>query len=359
MRSIGIQEIENMALGLALLGSGGGGTPYRIKVVLQDHIKQNGSITMLDPDELGEDDFVAVLGGMGAPSVGLEKLMNGKEHENVLELAERYFNRRITAVMSAEMGGGNGLSAFHVSTRTGLPVVDADVIGRAFPELHMATFTIDGIDSRPMILSDDKGNTVIFEAIDNQWAERMSRAVTVVCGGGAFVGSFFVTAQQVQQSAVLRSATLAENLGRLIAGLKYVEGSREEAFFKGSHGHRVFKGKIVDIKHELRSGFNFGTVELEGLAEDRGRTAEIVFQNENLVALVDGQIRVTSPDLISLVDVDSFEAVNTENYRYGMRVLVVGLECYPAWRSPGGLAIVGPRAFGYDVDYVPVEELEH
>ena len=28
----------------------------------------------------------------------------------------------------------------------------------------------------------------------------------------------------------------------------------------------------------------------------------------------------------------------------------------PQWRTPEGLAVVGPRAFGYDIDYVPVEE---
>ena len=40
----------------------------------------------------------------------------------------------------------------------------------------------------------------------------------------------------------------------------------------------------------------------------------------------------------------------------GKRVLVVGLKCYPMWRTPKGIELVGPRYFGIDADYIPVEE---
>ena len=48
--------------------------------------------------------------------------------------------------------------------------------------------------------------------------------------------------------------------------------------------------------------------------------------------------------------------VTTESIRYGFRVALIGIPCDPRWRTDDGLALVGPRYFGYDVDYVPVEQ---
>ena len=57
------------------------------------------------------------------------------------------------------------------SARLGIPMVDADGMGRAFPELQMVTFTIGGVKATPMALTDEKGNCVIFDTITNKWTE--------------------------------------------------------------------------------------------------------------------------------------------------------------------------------------------
>lgn len=41
------------------------------------------------------------------------------------------------AVVPGEIGGGNGLEAVNVAAAMDLPVVDADFMGRAFPELQV------------------------------------------------------------------------------------------------------------------------------------------------------------------------------------------------------------------------------
>ena len=45
-----------------------------------------------------------------------------------------------------------------------------------------------------------------------------------------------------------------------------------------------------------------------------------------------------------------------DRLKYGKRVLVVGLKCFERWRTEEGLALVGPRYFGLDTDYIPLEE---
>jgi hypothetical protein len=80
----------------------------------------------------------------------------------------------------------------------------------------------------------------------------------------------------------------------------------------------------------------------------------VAFQNEFAVGWLDGVPRVMTPDLICLLDSVSGEAVGTEVLRYGQRVSVVALRGPAVFRTPKGLEHVGPRAFGYDLDFTSV-----
>ena len=79
----------------------------------------------------------------------------------------------------------------------------------------------------------------------------------------------------------------------------------------------------------------------------------IHFQNEALMAIRDGEAVVSVPDLIVVLDAETGQPITTEALRYGFRVVVLAIPCDPKWRTPAGLALVGPRYFGYDVDYAP------
>jgi DUF917 family protein len=99
-----------------------------------------------------------------------------------------------------------------------------------------------------------------------------------------------------------------------------------------------------------------GSVVIEGTGEDAGRLVRLEIQNENLAAFEDGEVRACVPDLITVVDATTGTAVATELLRYGQRVAVLAFPCDPLWRTPRGLEVAGPRAFGYRFDYVPLEE---
>jgi DUF917 family protein len=43
----------------------------------------------------------------------------------------------LVALIPGEVGGGNGLEPLTIGSRMGLPVVDGDYMGRAFPELQV------------------------------------------------------------------------------------------------------------------------------------------------------------------------------------------------------------------------------
>ena len=75
------------------------------------------------------------------------------------------------------------------------------------------------------------------------------------------------------------------------------------------------------------------------------------FQNEFTVGWLDGEPRVTVPDLICVMDATTGDAIGTETLRYGQRVRVVALRAPELQTTPKGLEHVGPRAFGYDLDF--------
>ena len=358
MRTIGIQEIEDIALGAALLGAGGGGDPYVGKLVAMGAVKECGLVTLLDPEEVPDDALLVPIAMMGAPTVLGEKGIGGGEYQTLYNMVSQFFGKKIYAFMPIEAGGVNSMLPLAACARLGLPLVDCDGMGRAFPELQMVTFTIGGMSATPMALTDEKGNSVIFETITNKWTEELARAVTMSCGGSVSVSLYPMTGAQMKAYSVKNIVTRSQKLGEAIRTVKNCadDVTPEEHFLQFSEGYKLFKGKIADVLRETRGAFNFGKVMLEGIGECKGHQAYVEFQNENLTATVDGEILATTPDLICLVDTETFTPVTTDALKYGKRVLVIGLKCFEMWRTPAGIDLVGPRYFGCDTDYIPLEE---
>ena len=357
LRKIGIPEIEDIALGAALLGAGGGGDPYVGKLVAIGAVQECGPVTMLDPDEVPDDALVVPIAMMGAPTVLGEKAIGGDEYKTLYDTVSTFYGKPIYAFMPIEAGGVNSMLPIAAAARLGLPLVDCDGMGRAFPELQMVTFTIGGGSATPMAMVDEKGNSCIFRTVTNQWTEEMARAVTMACGGSVSVSLYAMEGKFMKEYGVRGIVTRSEILGYAIRKVKEVtDKTPEEAFLEITEGYKLFKGKICDVLRDVRNGFNFGKVVLDGIGDYKGQSAYVEFQNENLTAVVEGNLLATTPDLICLVDTETFTPVPTDALKYGKRVMVVGLKCFPLWRTEAGLALVGPRYFGVDTDYIPLEE---
>ena len=356
MRKLTISDIEDIASGASLLGAGGGGDPYIGKLVAMGAINECGPVTLLDPEEVPDDALVVPFAMMGAPTVLCEKVIGGNEYKALFDIVSNHFGKKIFAMMPMEAGGLNSMFPIAAAARLGLPLVDCDGMGRAFPELQMVTFTMGGISASPMALADEKGNTVIFKTITNKWSEELARAVTMSCGGSVAVTLYNVTGAQLKEYGVKGIVTKSQQLGAALRMVKNTQDcSPEEKFFEFTEGFKLFKGKITDVLRETKGAFKLGKVVLEGIGECKGHSAYVNFQNENLSAVIDGEILATVPDLITLVDCDTFLPIPTDALKYGKRVLVVGMKCFEMWRTKEGLELVGPRYFGIDTDYEPIE----
>jgi DUF917 family protein len=319
------------------------------------HLRSGKTIQVVALDEVPDDAFVTTAGGMGSPTVGIERIGRGDECVQAMRALERHMERRFTHVIPGEIGGSNSMRPMIVAAYLGIPVIDGDGMGRAFPELQMDTFSIYGVKPTPGALADPHGHEVIFDKIDDPVTlERYARAVTIQMGGAAGYAFPPMTGAETKRTAIPGTVTLGIEIGRAVHAARAALANPVDAALAVSGGQRLFHGKIVDVQRRLLGGFARGVLQLEGSGVDSDRSLRIDFQNENLIARTGaGEILAVVPDLICLVDEDSAEPVTTEIVRYGLRVVVLGIPAPEMLKTAEALAYIGPAAFGYDdVPYV-------
>ncbi|PYE82571.1 DUF917 domain-containing protein [Pseudoroseicyclus aestuarii] len=352
------EDLDAVALGGAFLGTGGGGDPYIGKLMAKAALLEHGPVTLIDAAELPEDALCVPVFMMGAPTVMVEKLPAGTEVLAALAQIKQIMGRKATALVCAEAGGLNSTIPFAVAAVTGLPLLNGDGMGRAFPELQMCSFTMHGVKATPLVLADDKGNAASFTTIDNLWTERLARAATVEMGGAALVAAYPMTGAQAQASLLHGTMTLILEIGRTIQEERRAMRHPGEALRALTGGHKLMRARVADIRRETTGGFVRGTATLRGIDEDAGRSFTVDFQNEFLVARDDtGRVLTTTPDLICALDGDAGLPVTTESLRYGLTLELTGIPADPQWRTEAGLTLAGPGYFGYDHAFAPVEAL--
>ena len=355
MRLIEARHMEAIALGAAVLGTGGGGDPYIGKVWAQSNLTRHGAVKLIEVSELEDDDLVVPVAIMGAPTVIVEKLPKGDEPMLAFRALEAYLGKPARAVMCIEAGGLNSTIPFSVASSLGLPLVDCDGMGRAFPELQMVLPTLHGIQASPMVMADEKGNNLVVNTIDNKWTERFARSVVVDMGGSATVVLYPMTGAQVKTACIHGTLSLIEKIGQAIFEARASRHDPVQAVLEVTRGRRLFHGKVADVLRRTEGGFARGEATLTGFDANAGQSMKVSFQNEFLLAERDGQAVASTPDLIAMLDLDTGEPITTEALRYGFRVAVIGMPCDPQWHSAAGLELVGPAYFKYTAAYVPLE----
>ena len=351
-RAVTLPEIEQLAIGAWILGTGGGGSPYHGLLNMRTLYREGAAVRLLDPAALADEDDVAVVSFMGAPLVGQERFKDPRTIARAVRMMEEYTGRRFRAVMAVEIGGGNGLAPFMAAALLDIPVVDADAMGRAFPEAQMTSFAIKDLPCFPLTLADVRDNGVIVaRAASWKWMERLSRKACTEVGSTAATCKAPRTGREVKEAGILYTTTKAIRLGATVQAARRAHRDPTEAILEAQGGRPLFAGKVRDVARRTTEGFLRGTASIEGLDGYAGQRFDLAFQNEWAVGWHDGVPRVTTPDLICVIDSVAGEAIGTETLRYGQRVSVIVLPAPEILLTPKGLDHVGPRAFGYDLDF--------
>lgn len=363
MKTLTQDDIEDFALGGGLFGCGGGGDTYIGKLMMQHEMQDGKAIQLLSVDDVPDDEIVVLTAVVGAPSVFLEKLPNGGEDRKIVELVEKECGKKVFGIMIGEVGGLNSLLPAVTAARLNLPLIDADPTGRCVPSVHATSFNINHLGVSPIIIVDEFLNSVIIRTDDHLKGERLTRSMIVEMGGSAMFAFSPVTGAQLRRVGLRGAVTHPLQVGRAIREAR----ARNQDPFKAiadlliatplyGWADTLIEGKIVDVHRRSDTGFTIGRTEIHGIGGTED-VLELEFRNEHLVARINGQVRATVPDLITVLDSETGEHIGADRLRYGQRVTVMVVKAPDIWRTERGLSLLGPRAYDIDCDYIPVELL--
>jgi len=357
MTPVTLDDIEALAVGAWILGTGGGGSPYLGLLNMRRLYAEGYRVSLLSPLALADEDWVAVVSNMGAPLVGQERLADSRNIARAVEIQEGLLGAKFRAVMPLEIGGGNSIQPLMAGAHLGLPVVDADTMGRAYPEAQMTSVAVGELCPYPCVLYDPRGIEAVVTRVPSwRWMERVSRKICVEFGSIASTCKAPRSGREVKDWGIHFTVSKAIGLGRRVHDAQRRHDDPVAAILDEGQGKLLFRGKVVDVARRTTEGYLRGRVAIEGLDDDRGSRLEIALQNEWVVAWRDNAPLVMSPDLICVLDSVSGEAFGTETIGYGRRVSVIALPAPPVFLTRKGLEHVGPRAFGYDLDFRSVFE---
>ncbi|KAJ5651091.1 uncharacterized protein N7484_004814 [Penicillium longicatenatum] len=370
-------DLEFLATGTGVLGTGGGGSSYLEYLRCLESLRNSGKrMRVISPSYMKDSDICVFGSWYGAPSVGNERLAAGTEIMDAIDCSVRIGGHtHFEAVMADEIGGGNGLSTFPSSVHYDIPVVDGDLMGRAYPTMEHGTPYVYGEPITPCAMADARGNTsVVMNAESNSRVETMLRTQCVDLGLSIAISATPLTGKAIKQYAIPNTVSQAWYIGRAIHRARKSKINLVNAIFETTPGYLLYTGKIIDVKRDVQEGYTMGTCTIIPLSNeeqdldgpvnghhDDTRCLIVPFQNEFLYAAYADianpddvsrhEIICTVPDLISILGQDG-EAIGSQDLRYGLRVNVIGMAAHPLWTGDErGLKVGGPEGFGLDMEW--------
>mgnify|MGYP001626360262 CR=1 FL=1 len=354
------EDVENLILGATILGTGGGGDPREGSKLLEEALRVRGKIDIVKPEELPEEGVVVVpyFVGTVAPTAKARKPIRIEEPmRKAFEEMRSYLGKEIVGVLASEIGGLNTAIALYISAIIGLPALDGDLLGRAAPELHQCTVHIFNIPMYPSIIVTSTGNIVLikqYSDIDDY--EALARYLSVLDGKSAAVVDTPLTIKQAKEVMIRDTISLSYRLGESVRLARMRYEDPVNAIVNTLNGWRIFEGIVEKYDWRDEKGFLIGEAVVRGRGKWHNHVLKTWIKNEHIIAWLDEKPIVMPPDLIIFVAPDG-EPITNANLREGMEVNVIAARAPEIWRSPKGIELFGPRHFGFDYDYVPVEKL--
>lgn len=356
MRKLTERELEDLIRGCAILGTGGGGSPRRGLALLKDELAQGREIALLSLEELAEDAWVAspyMCGSVSPEEEGKEEL----ECLVAFEALEEFLGVKFAAAVATEIGGGNTAVAMAVAARKGIPTLDADPAGRSVPELSHTTFALKGIGIAPFAVATRRGDVIVVKEVGSEErAEAIARDIAIMSDNRAGVADHPVRGKDARAALIPGTLTLALRIGEAVRLAREKGSDPLIAAARAGNGHQLFCGRVQRYRWEIEGGFTVGEAEIAGTGEYTGHTYRVWFKNEHIISWFDGEPDVMAPDLICILDPATGEAITNPNLKEGQEVGVVGYPAPELWRTSQGIALLGPRHFGFDLDFRPLEE---
>lgn len=360
------EALEDALVGSSYLGTGGGGSLTEARDLIAADLAAGLAFTALPVAALADTDRVACpygLASLAPTNPEMQARLDaidpvGEPVQLAFETLERHLDQKFAGVILGEIGPLSLAEGLSIAARLGVPALDADTVGRAVPEINQHSVKVAGLPLTPIGAATPFGDEMIVGTLgDPSRAEDILRSVAVASRSCGVADSPITGAQaKLEGTLVKGSLSLARQIGSAVRGAKASGKDPIEAARLAGDGYLLFTGSVSDFDWRDEDGFLVGELALAGSGDFAGQSFDTQYKNEHLIARRNGEIVATCPDLISVIDLESFDGVNNPDFTNGQRVAVLGLKCDPLWRTEAGLAVFSPRYFGYDADYVPIED---
>lgn len=350
------------------MGSGGGGNAASSLKRIYDDLNTGLTFRLMPVDELGAEDYAASPFGEAstAPRTPEEEAryaklphIQGTAGEAAMRLLERKMNKKLKASLPGEIGSANVANVLSVGARMGIPTLDADLIGRSAPEINQMTLVSAGISILPAALATQFGDEMVLEKVlDPSRMEEVIRVIsTVSLAVGVAAASVSGSVARSPNALVVGSVSHAEIIGKAFRTAVQSKADPIAAITAAGKGFRIFEGTISDFSWKNQGGYLLGDVKMTGTGSDQGSSFRIWYKNESIMAWKNDKPAITPPDLIITIRRDTGEAMPNPYYEKGDQVVVISFPAPSPQRTPAALEHWGPKHFGFDVPYTPIEEL--
>jgi DUF917 family protein len=362
-RTVGERELRDIITGAAFMGAGGGGSPKDGLKLLEELVSlERSRVTVISPEEMGQDELAVMVAEIGAPRVfsEVDSFPETVTAFTVMQEAAAGAGKSIKYLMAGELGGFNTMVPLYVAALKGVPFVDADGNGRAVPEMGADLYAAAEVPHSPITMASSSGDSVIInlsDPHDHRSAENIARHVCLAYGQLAAFCTFVVNRDTIVERLAPRTMTLCTTIGEAFRG---ASGFAELAENLGQAvgARELFAGTISEVELRSEGGFDLGFTHIDGTGAYTGRAVSIGFKNENMLMRDDsGEVVATVPDVMTLVDMEALKPLTNADTEKGQNVAVFGATATKNWfRSPKGVSNWRPilARFGYEGDYVPV-----
>jgi DUF917 family protein len=366
-------DVRDFVRGCTLLGTGGGGLEENGLQSLLSEMKAGKEISWIDVDDISDDAITAcpfLMGTIAPHTQNVVNEMNSYDMNNKTSLytekdrishsideLQNYLHKNFDAVVPLELGGASTPGCIAAGLVHGIPAVDGDYTGRAIPEIPQTTPYLMNMQLWPLSVVDEFGDvSIIKSAMNYRVVERMGKKLSEVAFGLTGDTGFVFTGKQTKDVILRGTLTKCLKLGRLIREANEKKKNPVDEVVKELGAWTLIKGTLTGKDTEDKQGYYWGYHTITGSGDFQGQKVKIWFKNENHICWKNDKVIVTSPDSIVVIDKNTGMPCTNPNLKVGMEVAAIGIKAVDLFRSEKGIGILGPRYFGFDLDYIPIEK---
>lgn len=366
-----LQDCEDFVRGCLFMATGGGGGILWGLSMLSDALKDGLSLEWVDADDIPDDVWTVTPHAVGTIAPADEETLKeiqqaelvdrfgNRSMEKAVQELSNHLGRPIGCIVPGELGAGNTPAPLVTGARLGIPVVDGDYAGRSVPEEMQGLPYLHGKQSWPFASVDRWGNVaIVTHCASPQMQERIGKMLGMAAYGYTTVAATPLPGREMKEILLRGSLSKCLRIGVTMRRAREKGLDPIDAGLEVVGGWRLFEGVVTSKAWENRDGYMVGTTRIQGSGSYQGQTLDVWFKNENLVSWLNGKPWVCSPDLVTLAYKDSGDGTTNTHLANGDHVVAVGMKGSEAFRTEFGLnRAAGPRHFGFDIEYVPIENL--